>query len=77
MFVSRGEKMLPHCSQLLDWVRWIAQDADGSWWAYEHEPNMSDSRWYENELGRSIYLQKDQPDPKWSQKIHMITKNNQ
>ena len=69
--------MLPDCSQLPNWVRWIAQDADGSWWAYEHEPNMSDSGWYENEVGRSIYLQKDQPDPKWRQKIHMITKINQ
>jgi len=69
--------MLPDCSQLLDWVRWIGQDADGSWWAYEHEPNMSDSGWYENEVGRSIFLQKDQPDPQWRQKIHMITKNNQ
>ena len=69
--------MLPDCSQLLDWVRWIGQDADGSWWAYEHEPNMSDSGWYENEVGRSIFLQKDLPDPEWRQNIHMITKNNQ
>jgi hypothetical protein len=38
---------------------------------------MSDSGWYENEVGRSLYLQKDQPDPQWKQKIHMITKNNQ
>jgi hypothetical protein len=69
--------MLSDCSQLPDWVRWIAQDADGSWWAYEHEPNMSDSGWYENEIGRSIYLQKDQSDSQWRQKIHMVTKNNQ
>jgi len=69
--------MLPDCSQLLDWVRWIGQDADGSWWAYEHEPNMSDSGWYENEVGRSIFLQKDQPDQQWRQNIHMITKSNQ
>ena len=66
--------MLPDCRQLLDWVRWIAQDTDGSWWAYEHEHNMSDCGWYENEPGRSIYLQKDQLDPQWSQKIYMITK---
>ena len=69
--------MLPDCSQLPDWVRWIAQDADGSWWAYEYEPNMSNSGWYENEVGRSIYLQKDQSDSQWRQKIHMVTKNNQ
>ena len=69
--------MLPDCSQLPDWVRWIAQDADGSWWAYEHEPNMSDSGWYENEVGRVLYLQKKQPDPQWRQNIHTVTKNNQ
>jgi hypothetical protein len=34
------------------WAGFIAQDADGTWWAYEAEPNMQDSGWYENEVGR-------------------------
>ncbi len=69
--------MLPDCSQLAEWVRWIAQDADGTWWAYEHEPNMSDSGWYENEVGQSIRLEKHRPNPLWRQQIHAISRNNQ
>ncbi|HIO93714.1 MAG TPA: hypothetical protein EYG68_12880 [Leucothrix mucor] len=35
-----------------NWTRWLAQDADGTWWAYEHEPNEYHAGWYENEVGR-------------------------
>lgn len=35
------------------WARWLAQDADGRWWAYEHEPHRHEHGWYENEVGRS------------------------
>ncbi len=38
------------------WVCWLAQDADGVWWGYEVEPNMSHNGWYENEVGRSVKL---------------------
>ena len=50
--------MKPDYSKLPVWVGWIAQDADGAWWAYEHEPNMSANGWYENEVGHSIWLEK-------------------
>ena len=69
--------MIPDCSQLPDWVAWIAQDADGNWWGYEHEPNMSDRGWYENEVGQSLWLQKDAPNPRWKDEIHMITRKYQ
>jgi len=69
--------MLPDFSQLPDWVRWVAQDADGSWWAYEHEPNMSDSGWYENEVGQSVQLRKDTPNSLWRQEIHNIERKYQ
>ena len=64
--------MLPDFNQLPDWVRWIAQDADGTWWAYEHEPNMSDTGWYENEVGDSVRLQTGTPNPCWRETIHKI-----
>lgn len=38
--------------QLPGWARFLAQDADGTWWAYEAEPNENDTGWYENEVGR-------------------------
>ena len=69
--------MLPDCSQLPEWVRWIAQDGDGNWWAYEHEPNMSHCGWYENEVGRTKHVLKEAPNPYWREGIHTIDKCNQ
>ncbi len=28
-----------------DWAVWLAQDASGTWWWYEREPNTLGSRW--------------------------------
>ena len=64
--------MLPDCSQLPAWVRWIAQDADGTWWAYEHEPNQGDRGWYENEVGRNIRLMKAPGNPRWRKEIYKL-----
>ena len=38
------------------WVRFIAQDSDGSWWGYSVEPLQNHRGWYENELGKNIRL---------------------
>jgi hypothetical protein len=43
-------------AMLPSWARWLAQDADGTWWAYEHEPNEGSISWYENEVGDSMRL---------------------
>jgi hypothetical protein len=34
----------------------IAQDADGTWWGYQVEPNLSHQSWYENEVGHIVRL---------------------
>jgi hypothetical protein len=47
------------------WVRWLAQDADGTWWAYEAEPNQQDHGWYENEVGRIVRLGQAAPPADW------------
>jgi len=67
-----GVKMLPDCSCVPAWVCWVAQDADGSWWGYEHEPNQGDRGWYENEVGRNIRLEKGSPNPDWRTKIYKV-----
>lgn len=41
---------------LPDWVKFIAQDSDGSWWGYSVEPLQNHRGWYENEVGRHIKL---------------------
>jgi len=38
------------------WVRWLAQDSDGTWWGYSVEPLRNDNGWYENEVGRYVRL---------------------
>lgn len=47
------------------WCTWIAQDADGTWWAYEHQPNEADDAWYENEAGRCLRLGADDANARW------------
>ncbi len=47
------------------WARWLAQDGDGHWWAYEHEPNQGDNGWYENEVGQICLLRHDEPPVAW------------
>jgi len=48
-----------------EWAHWIAQDADGAWWAYEAEPNQQDTGWYENEVGRIAPLGKTALPADW------------
>jgi hypothetical protein len=52
-------------ADLPDWVEWLAQDADGTWWAYEAEPNQQDRGWYENEVGRILRVAKTAPPEDW------------
>ncbi len=52
-------------SDIPDWVQWIAQDADGAWWGYQVEPNLSHQSWYENEVGKSVPLDKGMPNTDW------------
>lgn len=50
---------------LPDWVRWIAQDANGYWWGYEVQPQEFSRGWYENELGRRVCLKKCPENRDW------------
>ena len=50
---------------LPDWVAWIAQDANGTWWGYEVQPQEYDQGWYENELGRYIRISDGKPNQAW------------
>lgn len=52
-----------------DWAEWLAQDEDGTWWAYEAEPNQQHNGWYENEVGRIQRLGKGTPPDNWAQML--------
>jgi len=54
------------------WACWLAQDADGCWWAYEAEPHQHDSGWYENEVGRCRRLGKGDPAPDWALSLKRV-----
>jgi hypothetical protein len=61
-------------NQIPGWVCWLAQDADGSWWGYEVEPNQSHISWYENEVGQSIWLGKTAANRNWLHTLKRIRK---
>jgi hypothetical protein len=64
---------LPIDSAILpSWARWVAQDADGTWWAFEHEPNEGSTSWYENEVGDSARLRKDLPNNDWRRTLMKV-----
>ena len=63
--------MLVH-SDIPDWVIYLAQDADGQWWGYEAEPNLSHLSWYENEVGRIVKLGKTEADIHWQQSLTKV-----
>lgn len=59
-------------TDLPGWVRWLAQDADGSWWAYEAEPHQHHCGWYENEIGRSMKILQDAPTADWQTSLRPV-----
>ena len=60
-------------STLPSWARWLAQDADGTWWAYEHEPNEGAASWYENEVGITRRLIKQPVESDWRRSLVKIS----
>lgn len=58
---------------LPEWVKWIAQDADGAWWGYSVEPLEFSDGWYENEVGQRIKIEHAKANPDW---INSLTKIN-
>ena len=59
-------------SDLPAWVRWIAQDRDGGWWGFEHEPNEGDYGWYENEVGRVLRLTAGDRNDAWRMTLRKL-----
>ena len=60
---------------LPEWVRWLAQDADGTWWGYEVEPLQHHQGWYENELGRCHRIRTDSPNSEWQHSLSRYDQN--
>lgn len=54
------------------WIKWIAQDENGSWWGFSVEPLEHSSGWYENEVGKYVLLLKDNPNKYWKKSLKKI-----
>lgn len=59
-------------SDLPAWVRWLAQDRNGAWWGFEHEPNEGDDGWYENEVGRAVRLAEGDANDRWRATLRKV-----
>ena len=59
--------------KLPEWASWLAQDADGTWWVYEVEPNKQHNGWYENEVGRIARLGSDTPPADWEATLRRVS----
>jgi len=53
------------------WARYVAQDPDGSWWAYEAEPHIHDNGWYENEIGRLKKIGDGDKNQNWKNSLQL------
>jgi hypothetical protein len=62
----------PSIAGLPEWVQWLTQDADGTWWGYEVEPLQKHDGWYENEVGRCIRVQSSPPNSDWQNAIYPV-----
>ena len=62
----------PGFDNIPTWARWLAQDANGAWWAFEHEPNEGATSWYENEVGRNQLLRQELPNAEWRNSLVKI-----
>ncbi len=56
----------PQLQTLPEWAAWLAQDADGAWWACEVEPLLHHRGWYENEVGRYLRVADGQGNEHWA-----------
>ena len=66
------EKNMIDFNEIPGWVCWIAQDADGAWWGYEVEPNLSHHSWYENEVGKCARLGKGVRNSDWKSTLKRV-----
>ncbi|UCE88735.1 MAG: FHA domain-containing protein, partial [Pseudomonadota bacterium] len=46
-------------------LNWIAQDEDGIWWGFEHEPHEGGRGWVDDKSGLRIRLKEERLNPNW------------
>lgn len=53
-------------------IHWVAQDATGTWWGFEHRPHAGGSGWREMELSSFVKLGRGRPNPNWRGSLQKV-----
>lgn len=55
-----------------DWAKCVAQDRDGSWWAYEITPKPErEDRWNAHH-GKHEFIANSAPNPNWRETLRRV-----
>lgn len=54
------------------WAQWLAQDADGTWWAYEHAPKPGRYR-FQVDTGEADIISTTSCNPNWRDTLRRLT----
>jgi hypothetical protein len=53
-------------------IKWVAQDAEGIWWGFEHEPEADDKGWTSIKFTNYIRIGKGPTTPAWKQSLKKV-----
>jgi hypothetical protein len=60
-------------TEVPDWVRWVAQDEDGEWYAHQNEPELFDKWRHWSSDGRITKIGcSDRKNPRWRETLHEV-----
>jgi hypothetical protein len=53
-------------------IRWVAQDADGTWWGFEYEPSRTEHGWQDTDGRPAIRLKRGPAEPQWRASLRRV-----
>lgn len=53
-------------------IHWVAQDAAGTWWGFEHRPHAGGSGWREMDMSSFVKLGRGRPNPNWRASLQKV-----
>ncbi len=53
-------------------IHWVAQDAAGTWWGFEHRPHPGGSGWREMDMSSFVKLGRGRPNPNWRVSLQKV-----
>lgn len=58
--------------EIPDWCNYVAQDADGKWYAFIFKPMLSTDCW-QDDSGEYEYITRGSPSKNWKQELYKVT----